>query len=89
MDLGWSSDTVNVHVDIQCKTPEMKDHKEKFMDVSDVQVSDKDGHLYPSMAIKAISKIVKERIWTIILQFANKIAKERIWTLDSPSRQQD
>ena len=45
----------------------MKDHSEKFMDVSDVQVSDEDGYMSRSMTIKANSKIVNERIWTIIL----------------------
>ena len=38
-----------------------------------MQVSDRDGYTSRSNAIKANSKIVKERIWT----------------LDSPSRQQD
>jgi len=40
----------------------MKAHSEKFMNVSDMQVSDEDGYLSRSKTIKANSKIVKERI---------------------------
>ena len=43
------------------------------MDVSDVQVSDKDGYTSRSNAVKANSKIVKERIWTLDSRFASKI----------------
>ena len=49
------------------------------MDVRDVQVSDKDGYRFRSNTIKANSKIVKERIWTLDSHFANKIVKERMW----------
>ena len=45
VSLGWTSDTVNVHDDVLCKTPEMKAHSEKFLNVIDVQVSDEDGYL--------------------------------------------
>ena len=43
------------------------------MDVSDVQVSDKDGYKSRSNTIKANNKIVKERIWTLN---PNKIVTE-------------
>ena len=43
------------------------------MDVSDVQVSDKDGFSSRSNTIKANSKIVKQRIWTLDSRFASKI----------------
>ena len=36
---------------------------EKFMDVSDVKVTDEDGFLSCSMMIKAKNIIMKERIW--------------------------
>ena len=39
MNLGWISGTVNVPIDVQCKTPKKKAHSEKSMNVSDVQVS--------------------------------------------------
>ena len=56
--------TTTRHGDALCKTLEMKDyvHSEKFMDVSDMQVSDRDGCKSRSTTIKANSKIVKERI---------------------------
>ena len=59
MSLGWTSDTANAHSDDLCKTLEMKEyiHSEKFMDVSDMQVSDTHSN-----TIKPNSKIVKERI---------------------------
>ena len=43
MSLGWTSDTANVHSDALCETLETNEyvHSEKFMDVSDMQVSDK------------------------------------------------
>ena len=47
-------------------------HSEKFMDVSGMQVSDKDGYRSRSNTIKANSKIVKERIWTLDSNFASK-----------------
>ena len=56
------------------------------MDVSDVQVSDKDGKRFRSNMIKANSKIVKERIWTLDSQFANKIATEQIWIISVTSK---
>ena len=37
---------------------------EKFMDLSDVKVTDEDGFLSRNNTIKANNKIVKERIWT-------------------------
>ena len=40
--MSWTSDTVNVHIDVLRKTLEMKGNLEKFMNVSDVQVSDED-----------------------------------------------
>ena len=43
---------------------------DKFMDVSDVKVSDEDGYLPRSMTIKANNMIVKERIWM------NRVASE-------------
>ena len=42
MSLGWTSDTVNVHDDVLCKTLEKKAHSEKFTDERDVQVRDED-----------------------------------------------
>ena len=36
---------------------------EKFMDVSDVKVTDEDGFLSRSMMIKSKNTIMKERIW--------------------------
>ena len=49
---------------------------QKIMDVSDVQVSEKDGFWSRSNTIKVNSKIVKERIWTLDSHFANKIVTE-------------
>ena len=43
------------------------------MDISDVQVSDKDGEKSRSNTVKASSKIVKERIWKLDSRFAGKI----------------
>ena len=63
---GWTSDTVNVHIDTLRNTLAMKAHSEKFMNVSDMQVPDKDDrHDGPSRSktIKANRKIVKDRIW--------------------------
>ena len=64
VNLGWSSDNVTVHVDalwealtIEARSPD------KFMDVSDVKVSDDDGYFSRSMTINFNNKIVKERIW--------------------------
>ena len=74
MNLGWTSGTVNVPIDVQCKTPETK-----AMNVSDVQVSDEDGYRVPQHDDQ--SELNDDS------QFANKIAKERIWTLTSPFRQ--
>ena len=48
----------------------MKVHSEKFMNVSDMQVSDEDGYLIvllSNITIKANSKVVKERIVTRII----------------------
>ena len=56
-------------------------HSQKIMDVSDVQVSHKDGSRFRSNTIKASSKIGKERIWTLDSQFANKIVTEQIWII--------
>ena len=42
------------------------------MDVSDVQVSDDEGYLSRSMTINVNSKIVKERIWTMILSWPTR-----------------
>ena len=77
VSLGWTSDTVNVHVDALCKTLEMKARSfaAKIMDVSDVQVSEKDGLWSRSNTIKSNSNIVRERIWTLDSHFANKIVK--------------
>ena len=47
------------------------------MDVSDVQVSDKDCFKSRSNTIKANNKIVKERIWTLDSHLANKIVTEQ------------
>ena len=57
MDLGWTSDIEKVHDDVSCKTLEVKEYvqSEKFMDESDVQVSDKDGFEFRSNTIKANS----------------------------------
>ena len=49
------------------------------MKVSDVQVSDEDGHLSRNMTIRASANDDS--------QFADKIPKERIWTLTSRFRQ--
>ena len=43
------------------------------MDISDVQVSDKDGYKSRSNRVKACSKIVRERIWKLDSRFASKI----------------
>ena len=51
---------------------------EKFMDVSDVNVSDEDGYLSRSMTINANNKIVKERIWI------NRVASEIVFQLLHP-----
>ena len=75
MSLGWTSDTVNVHDDVLCKTPDMKAHSEKFMDVSDVQVPNEDdrhAERSRSKTIPANSKIVTERIWTTILSSSTR-----------------
>ena len=61
---------MNVHDDVLWKTPEIKAHSERLMDVSDVQVPDEDdrhAERSRSKTIPANSKIVKERIWTTIL----------------------
>ena len=57
------------------------------MDVSDVQVSDKDGYRFRSKTINANNKIVKGRIWiTVKLTLQNRVAKvdvepnARSWT---------
>ena len=68
VDVGWTSGTVNVPIDVQCKTLETKAHSEKSMNVSDVQVSDEDGYLSRTMTIRA--NLNEDP------QFANKIAKE-------------
>ena len=81
MNLGWTSDTVNVPILRFVKDTETKAHSEKSMKVSDVQVSDEDGYLSRNMTIRA--NLNDD------CQFANKIVKERIWALDSLSRQQD
>ena len=68
MSLGWTSDTVNTHVDVEGKTLEMKAHSEKFMSVSDMHVQDEDDRhdeQSRSKTIKANNKIVKERTWTL------------------------
>ena len=51
----------------------MKAHSEKSMNVSDLQVSDRDGCTSRSKTIEANNKIVKERIWTLDFRFASKI----------------
>ena len=56
------------------------------MNVSDVQVSDKDGFKSRSNTIKANSKIVKERSWTLDSHFANKIMTEQIWIISVTSK---
>ena len=48
------------------------------MDVSDVQVSDKDGCESRNNTIKANNKIVKERIWTLDSHFATKIVLQHL-----------
>jgi hypothetical protein len=74
VNLGWTSDTVNVHVDALWEALNMKARSpEKFMDVSDVIVSDADGYLSRSMTIKANNKIMKERIWI------NRVASEIVF----------
>ena len=59
---------MNVHIDVLCKTLEMKAHSEKFPNVSDMQVPDEDDRHEQSSSktIKANSKIVKERIWMLV-----------------------
>ena len=89
MDLGWTSDTVNVHIDVLRETLEMKAHSEKFMNVSDMQVQDEDhGHddKSRSKTIKANNKIVKERLWTLVSRFANKTVTEQIWIISVTSK---
>ena len=47
----------------------MRAHSEKFMNVSDMEVPDEDDRhdeQSRSKTIKANSKIVKERIWTLV-----------------------
>ena len=59
---------MNVHIDVFRKTLEMKAYSEKSMNVSDMQVPDEDDRhdeRSRSKTIKANSKIVKERIWTL------------------------
>merc|ERR1711916_348573 len=74
VNLGWSSDNVTVHVDALWEALTMKARSpDKFMDVSDVKVSDEDGYLSRSMTIKANNKIVKERIWI------NRVASEIVF----------
>ena len=61
-------------------------HLQKIMGVSDVQVSDRDGFKSRSNTIKAKSKIVKERIWTLDSHFANKIVTEQIQIISVTSK---
>ena len=56
------------------------------MDVSEVQVSDTHGNKSRSNTIKANSKIVQERIWTLDSQFANEIVTEQIWNISVTSK---
>ena len=74
------SDIENVHM-MTCSVRHLKRkllHLQKIMGVIDVQVLDKDGFKSRSNTIKAKSKIVKERIWTLDAHFANKIVTEQI-----------
>ena len=56
MSLGWTSDTVNAHVDALGKTLEMKAHSEKFMNVSDMQVPDEDERMIVMMSSLAAKR---------------------------------
>ena len=48
--LGWTSDILNMHVDVLWEELETKARSpEKFMDVSDVKVSAEDGFLCPTL----------------------------------------
>ena len=55
------------------------------MNVIDVHVSDKDGHKSRSNTIKANSKIVKERIWTLDFRFTSKI-ELHFWDTDTDAQ---
>ena len=37
--MSWASNTVNMRVDVQCKTPENERSLRKLMNVSDMQVT--------------------------------------------------
>ena len=83
---------MNVHIDVLRKTLEMKAHSEKFMNVSDMQVPDEDGRhdeQSRSKTIKANSKIVKERIWTLVSRFASEQQDCDGANLDPLCHQQD
>ena len=59
------------------------------MNVGDMQVLDEDDRhddQSRSKTIKANSKIVKERIWTLDSHFANKIVTEQIWIISVTSK---
>ena len=78
-----------LHVDVLRKTHEMNAHSEKFMNVSDMQVPDEDDRhdeQSRNKTVKANSKIVKERIWTLVSCFANKIVTEQIWIISVTSK---
>ena len=56
----------------QCLTDEMKARSpEKFMDASDVKVTEENGFLSRTLMIKAKNIIMKERIWI------NHVARRR------------
>ena len=61
-------------------------HSQKIMNVSDVHVSDKDGYKSRSNTIKANSKIVKERIWTLDSRFASKIELQPFLDTDTDAQ---
>ena len=54
------------------------------MDISDGQVSDKDGYKSRSNTVKARSKIAKERIWKEA-EFASRVLQEKCprWNADT------
>ena len=92
MDLDRTSDTVNVHIDVLRKTHEMKARSEMFMNESDLQVQDDDEHQDEQSRSKTIqpnSKIVKERIWTLVPRLASKQQDCDGANLDHLCHQQD
>ena len=81
MDMGWTSHTENVHDDALCETLETKarsfaeDHgRKRCPGLGQRWLKSR------SNTIKANSKIVKERIWTLDSHFASKIMLQSLET---------